>query len=99
MCYSESMKHKKNQQGNQFKFKIAFYDCSVVWVMDRQWAADQKITEIGDGVIITFTSTQFEKVAEWVLSRGSTARPLEPELLVNVWRNEIEEMRKMARPE
>jgi predicted DNA-binding transcriptional regulator YafY len=81
----------------RYRFKIAFYDYSVVWVMDRQWAADQKITEIGDGVIITFTSTQFEKVAEWVLSRGSTARPLEPELLVNVWRSNIEEMRKMTR--
>jgi predicted DNA-binding transcriptional regulator YafY len=81
----------------KYRFKIAFYDDSVVWVQDRQGASDQKITETNDGIIITFTSTQFEKVAEWVLSRGSTARPLEPELLVNAWRNDIEEMRKMAR--
>ena len=81
----------------RYRFKIAFYDYSVVWVKDRQWASDQKITETADGIIITFTSTQFEKVAEWVLSRGSTACPLEPELLVNIWSDEIEEMRKMAR--
>jgi len=79
------------------RFKIAFYDYSVMWVTDRQWADDQKITETEDGVIITFTSTQFEKVVEWVLSRGCTARPLEPELLVNAWQSNIEEMQKMAR--
>jgi predicted DNA-binding transcriptional regulator YafY len=78
------------------RFKIAFYDYSVVWVQDRQWAEDQKITKSEDGVIITFTSTQFDKVVEWVLSRGRTALPLEPELLVNVWQSHIEEMRKMA---
>jgi predicted DNA-binding transcriptional regulator YafY len=79
------------------RFKIAFYDYSVVWVKDRKWADDQKIRENDDGVIISFTSTQFEKVSEWVLSRGSTACPLEPELLVNCWRNEIDVMRKMAK--
>ena len=81
----------------RYRFKIAFYDSSIVWVKDRQWASDQKITETNESAIITFTSTQFDKVVEWVLSRGSTARPLEPELLVNVWRNDIEEMRKLAR--
>ena len=68
-----------------------------MWVKDRKWAEDQKITETDDGIIITFTSTQFLKVSEWVLSRGSTARPLEPELLVNLWYDNIEEMQKMAR--
>jgi predicted DNA-binding transcriptional regulator YafY len=76
------------------RFKIAFYECSVVWVTDRQWAEDQKVVEADDGVIISFTSTQFDKVVEWVLSRGCTARPLEPELLVNVWQNNIDEMKK-----
>jgi len=78
------------------RFKIAFYDYSVVWVQDRKWAEDQKIVETDDGVIITFTSTQFEKVLEWVLSRGGTAFPLEPESLAEAWRLNIEEMQKMA---
>jgi predicted DNA-binding transcriptional regulator YafY len=81
----------------KYRFKIAFYDHSVVWVKDRKWADDQKITETDDGIIITFTSTQFDKVVEWMLSRGSTVRPLEPELLVNRWRDEIERMRKMTK--
>ena len=78
------------------RFKIAFYDYSVVWVKDRKWAEDQKIVETDDGVIISFSSTQFDKVAEWVLSRGYTAMPLEPESLVNSWRDTVEEMQKMA---
>jgi len=81
----------------KYRFKIAFYDYSVAWVKDRQWATDQKIAETDDGVVVTFTSTQFEKVVEWLLSRGGSAYPLEPDLLVSVWRNNIEEMRKMAR--
>ena len=81
----------------KYRFKIAFYDHSVVWVKDRQWADDQKITETDDGIIISFTSTLFEKVAEWVMSRGCNARPLEPELLVNFWFNQIDQMKKMAR--
>jgi len=77
-------------------FKIAFYEDSVVWVKDRQWADDQKIIETKEGIIISFTSTQFDKVVEWVLSRGSSARPLEPDFLIEVWRNNIDEMRKLA---
>ena len=80
----------------RLKFKIAFYDYAVVWVKDRQWAADQEITETDDGIIISFSSTQFDKVLEWVLSRGCAARPLEPESLVNIWRDNIDEMRKMS---
>ena len=81
----------------KYRYKIAFYDYSVPWVMDRKWADDQKITETDDGIIISFTSTHFEKVAEWVLSRGSTACPLEPESFVSYWRSEINEMKKMAK--
>jgi len=80
----------------KYRFKIAFYDYSVVWINDRQWADDQEIIETNNGIIISFTSTQFDKVVEWVLSRGCTARPLEPDLLVDVWRNTVDEMKKMA---
>jgi len=78
------------------KFKIAFYGNSVDWVKERKWADDQEITETEGGVIISFTSTQFDKVVEWMLSRGSNARPLEPEMLVAEWQKNIEEMQKLA---
>jgi hypothetical protein len=75
---------------------LNLYKNTPVWVKDRKWAEDQKIKEAGDGVIITFTSTQFEKVVEWALFCGRTALPLEPESLVDAWRQNIEEMQKMA---
>jgi predicted DNA-binding transcriptional regulator YafY len=80
----------------KIRFRIEFYHESAAWVRERIWADDQQIKEIEDGVMADFTSTQFDKVLQWVLSRGCTARPLEPEELVNAWCDNIEKMRKMA---
>jgi len=79
----------------KYQFKIAFYGHSADWVKERKWADDQKITETENEVIITFTSTQFEKVVEWMFSRGSTARPLAPEPLVTTWQQNIEETQRL----
>lgn len=81
----------------KYRFKIIFYDRAAIWVRDRQWAEDQKIEEGENSVTITFTSTQYEKVMEWVLSRGCAACPLEPEELAKDWRWNIKEMRKLAK--
>jgi predicted DNA-binding transcriptional regulator YafY len=83
--------------GERRQYAIAFYDNSAVWVRERQWAADQKIEETDDGVVIHFSSTQYHKILEWVLSRGCTARPLEPESLVKDWKRHVAEMAKMAK--
>jgi predicted DNA-binding transcriptional regulator YafY len=79
----------------KYTFRVAFYDESRVWVSERTWAADQEIKESGDKVVIRFSSTQYGKVLEWVLSRGGSARPLEPAALVRDWRRHITVMRKM----
>jgi predicted DNA-binding transcriptional regulator YafY len=81
------------------RYSIAFYDESILWVRERKWAADQLIEERDGGVVITFTSTQHSKVLEWVLSRGCTAKPLEPKHLVKQWKQHIEEMGKLAKEE
>ncbi|MDR2760070.1 MAG: WYL domain-containing protein [Spirochaetaceae bacterium] len=78
------------------KFLIAFYDESAIWVLDRHWAADQKTEESDGGVLIRFSSTQYQKVLEWVLSRGCTAEPLEPQELVKDWKRHITGLRKLA---
>jgi predicted DNA-binding transcriptional regulator YafY len=80
----------------KYRFSVAFYEESAKWVTERKWAANQVIKETDEGVEITFTSSQYGKVLEWVLSRGCTAEPLEPELLVKDWNINIEEMRKMS---
>jgi hypothetical protein len=81
----------------KYRFSIVFYEESKLWVKERKWAADQAIEETEEGTIITFTSTQYEKVLEWVLSRGCTAEPLEPEDLVRDWKWHAARMRKTVR--
>jgi predicted DNA-binding transcriptional regulator YafY len=77
----------------QYKFKVVFYDEAIAWVKERKWAANQKNTDKGDHVCVSFTSTQYEKVLEWVLSQGCNAVPFEPPELVKDWRTHIEWMR------
>jgi predicted DNA-binding transcriptional regulator YafY len=80
----------------KYRFSIIFYGESKLWVEERKWAANQVIEETEDGTVITFTSTQYDKVLEWVLSWGCTARPLEPEELVANWKQHAARMRKMS---
>ncbi|MDR1625908.1 MAG: WYL domain-containing protein, partial [Spirochaetia bacterium] len=77
-------------------FRVAFYAESEMWASERRWAADQRIKETKDGIIITFSSTQYGKVLEWVLSRGGSARPLAPEVLVADWKRHARAMAKTA---
>jgi len=78
------------------RFAIDCYEDAVVLATERQWAADQKITEIDDGVKIEFTSTQYDKVLKWVLSCGRNAVPQEPGKLVDDWKWHVKEMRKLV---
>jgi predicted DNA-binding transcriptional regulator YafY len=77
-------------------YSIDCYGEAVVFASDRQWAADQKITEIKDGIKIEFTSTQYDKVLRWVLSCGCCVDPRKPKKLVDDWKWNIQEMRKLA---
>jgi predicted DNA-binding transcriptional regulator YafY len=82
--------------GKKQNFRIEFCDDSIAWIEERVWAADQKITKTADTASIEFSSTQLGKVLDWVLSRGCTARPLEPAELVKLWKWNIAEMAKIA---
>jgi hypothetical protein len=63
-----------------------------LWAKERQWAKDQKVTELSDGILLEFTSSQYCKVIEFLLSKGSYAYPLEPEQLVKDWKWHVNEM-------
>jgi predicted DNA-binding transcriptional regulator YafY len=75
-----------------YHFRAAFYNEAIVWAAERKWAADQTVEETGNGIILDFTSSQYDKVLEWVLSRGCNARPLEPAELVEGWKAHIKGM-------
>ena len=84
---------------NTDKYKIEFYDFSRPMVKSSIWADDQVLEddEKRNCTTITFTSTQTVKVEEWVLSQGMYAKPLEPEWLVNTWKEHVKNMCRMAK--
>jgi len=67
------------------------------WIKERLWAEDQKIKETQNGIEISFTSNQFDRVLNWVLSLTPRARPLEPKALVEHWKKAIHEAAKIAK--
>jgi predicted DNA-binding transcriptional regulator YafY len=79
-----------------YLFKVEFFEHIALFVSERLWSADQKIEERNSGILISFTSTQFAKVLQWVLSYGCNARPLEPKELVNEWKRHVKAMVKMG---
>ena len=81
---------------DKMRFAIDCYGEAMVYATDRQWAADQKITEIDGGITIEFTSTQYLKVLKWLLSCGCNAIPRKPQKLVDEWTWHISEMRKLV---
>jgi predicted DNA-binding transcriptional regulator YafY len=78
-------------------FRITFYEEAMAWVQERVWASDQKIVDDGGSVTITFTSSQYQKVLEWVLSRGGDALPHEPAELVRDWHDAIQQMSERSK--
>jgi hypothetical protein len=82
---------------NKRRFRIAFYNDGAMRIKERRWAADQQIKETPDGVILSFTSTQYGKVLELVLANGRDALPLEPAELVRDWQENIRDMQKRGK--
>ncbi|GHU78831.1 hypothetical protein FACS189462_4080 [Spirochaetia bacterium] len=65
------------------------------WIRERVWAPDQIIKEIENGITLSFTSNQLQKILEWVLAQGKRARPIAPKELVEQWEQSIREMGEM----
>ena len=45
---------------------------------------------------LTFTSSQDDKILEWILSCGPDAKPVEPNEFVQRWKDKICEMAELA---
>jgi predicted DNA-binding transcriptional regulator YafY len=80
----------------KYRFRVEFYDEAALFASERNWADDQRVTEQDGGVVISFTSSQLEKVLEWVLSQGGNAKPAAPRILVDLWKAHIKQMQKCA---
>ena len=79
-----------------YRFSIAISG-DARWIKERLWADDQKIKETKNGIEISFTSNQFDRVLDWVLSLTPRARPLAPKALVDRWTKAIREAAKIAK--
>ena len=71
------------------KFKIRFTGYAKDWIKNHKWADDQTFKEEEDSTIISFSSSQFEKVFQNILCWGHQAEPLAPARLVKRWKEEI----------
>jgi predicted DNA-binding transcriptional regulator YafY len=79
------------------RFRIAFFNDGAMRVQERIWTTDQRIKKMPDGIILSFTSAQYGKVLELVLSNGSDALPLEPTELVRDWQKNLRGMQQRAK--
>ncbi|WP_232616737.1 helix-turn-helix transcriptional regulator [Treponema primitia] len=80
-------------EGKKQNYRIQFSNDVLPAIEERQWAEDQKIEDTGDECfILSFSSTQFDKVLSWVLSFGCNAAPIEPAQLVASWERHITEL-------
>ena len=83
------------QYDESYDFKIAFFGRVARKRIHRFiWADDQQLEEFPqeEKTIMTFSSSQWIPIQQWLLSFGADAMPLEPDWLVENWRNEIKKM-------
>lgn len=74
-----------------YDFKIWFSEQASLYIDEYKWSADQSIekTKDNNGKILSFKSSQLNKVLWWVLSFGKEAIPLKPIYLVEMWKQGI----------
>ncbi|MBQ5471891.1 MAG: WYL domain-containing protein [Treponema sp.] len=71
------------------KYKIRFTGYAKEWMKNHKLADDQTFKEDEESTTVLFTSSQFDKVLELILSWGRQAEPLAPARLVKRWKEEV----------
>lgn len=99
--YEFSLKHGFSKFGaytfkDPVKYKIEFYGNTQIWIRENKWADDQVLEAEENKTTLTFTSSQDDKILEWILSCGPEAKPVEPEDFVQRWKDKIRKMSKLA---
>lgn len=79
------------------KYKIRAQGIARQSIKERLWAEDQIIEDTPDGksILMTFTSTQEEKILHWILSQGADIEPTSPAPFVEKWKKRIMDMYKL----
>ena len=100
--YEFSVKHGFSKFGaytfrEPVQYKIEFYGNTQIWIKENKWADDQIIEESEKKTTLTFTSSQDDKILEWLLSCGADAKPIKPKDFVERWKEKISAMAKLAK--
>ena len=84
------------QYDEAYDFKLEFSGGARSTVRECVWSDNQIVEENQkEGTtVISFTSSQWIPIFRWLLSFGENARPLEPDWLVEQWKESIEKMYK-----
>ena len=84
------------QYDEAYDFKLEFSGEVRSTVRECVWSDNQIVEENQkEGTtVISFTSSQWIPIFRWLLSFGENARPLEPDWLVEQWKESIEKMYK-----
>lgn len=84
------------QYDEAYDFKLEFSGDARSIVRECIWADNQIIEENQKdaATTISFTSSQWIPIFRWLLSFGENARPLEPDWLVEQWKESVSKMAK-----
>lgn len=76
-----------------YNIEIEFMPESAPYVRGRVWHENQNIKELPDGrVVLSFSVNSLREIKGWVLSWGSRARVLSPQVLVDEVRRDLKDM-------
>ena len=85
-----------NEKASQ-KIELLFDKSVNTYILERTWHKKQKCRQKRDGsVYLSFESNQLQEVLFWVLKFGSSVQVLNPPELVDMYRDEIRKMSKIA---
>lgn len=81
-----------------YDFVIDFYGDACSYVKECVWADNQELVDYADEekTRMSFSSTQWLKVLEWVLSQGANAIPVSPDWFVDEWKSAVGGMAENA---
>ncbi len=85
------------QYDDYFTFKIEFYGEGRVFAREYIWSDNQIIEEDNErGVTtITFESSQWEPIHQFILAQRGNAKPLEPDWFVEEWKGYVRKLSKL----
>lgn len=79
----------------KFNVTINFYDTAKEIIKTQIWHPNQILKNYDDYTQLTLPIADFTEVLSRIMAFGAKAKPIEPNELVNLWKDEIKKMNKL----